>query len=235
MRVSSLLALATLATFASHVPAADACARMDPEDLPLTPDGTEVAANGGVIMTIGWAFGRHPGELVLRTAGSKAAPTVHAIAPQLTVLQPAPGHDVELVDGDGKVVRKFTIAASAAPALASPAIAQLASTAPKPSSNAVQRVPVVPSTNLAITLAAAPPADAFALVYYAAGKTPEARGWIAVTANQKAYTMATGGKGCHGANAYPTFQGETLRFAWLDRGGRVSAMSSAVRVGVAKP
>ena len=222
-----------VAVFATRLQAADACARMDPEDLPLTPDGAVVASDGGVIMTIGYAFGRSPLPLTLRTVGSKTPPVIRSIAPQLSVLQPAPGHAVELVDGNGKVVRTFTIAAVKAPALAAPKLAALTSTAAKPvaSTTPTPRIMGVPNTNLAITLADPPPADAFALVIYAGS---DQHAWVGVTANQTTYAIATGGKGCHGANAFPTYQGEALRFAWLDRGGRLSALSAVVRVGVAK-
>ncbi len=190
---------------------------MDPADVPLTPDGATVYDTGGVIMSVTWQFGRRDEPVHLDHAVAATS-----IAPLLTVLPtPARTTELEFRDPAGTRVRHFTVAA-APPPLAPPAIAKVTSTAPSQKSLALPR-PGMPSMTAVFDLAGPPPADAYALIVYDASKT--ARSWFAVSTDRTSYTVVTGGKGCYGSTVSPMWQGETLRFAWLDRGGRLSAMS----------
>jgi len=218
----ALLGLAGLVT-----PAA-ACPRMDPRDEPVTQDGATVYDTGGVIFTLQYAFDDRRPVLKLDAGG----PAV-AVAPMLSVVPPPPGAAaLELRDPSGKAERHFTVAAAPA-ALAAPAVTRVTSTV-KTLKDLERHSSAEPASTTEIKLAAAPPDDAYALIAYTVtGKATTASSWVATVKGQATYTFQTGGKACYGSTVSPTWQGETLRFAWLDRGGRVSAMSKPIKI--AKP
>lgn len=232
MRSGVPLVAAVVAALAAPAPA-PACAISVARDVVLTPEGAELALDGGVILSTSFGLHDPTRDLHVRTVGSKHPAVTVEIAPLLRVVRPPIGARVEVVDGRDQVVRTLTFADPSPKALAAPAIATLTSTARAPSPRAVTPY-AIPSSALEIGLRAEPPEDAQALVIYEVdGKTTTPHAWIAVAAKTTSYTIVTGGKPCHASTALPTYQGTTLRFAWLDRGGRLSPLSAAVRVGVA--
>ena len=191
-----------------------------------TPDGANVYVGGGVIMTINWGRGEAEDELVANGV-ALGQPTM--VAAGLHVSAPPTGATEIEVTRSGTSVRKLSIVAAPAK-LAAPKLKTVTSDAPKPR-NLRARAGVIPQTQMTVMLAAAPPDDAFALIAYVGrGQHTQARAWTRVAKAVTSYTFQTGGKACARGTADPTFIGDHLRFAWLDRGGRVSAMSPMLRV-----
>ena len=210
----------SLIAIAGAAAPSDACPRMDPADVAITPDGGTVYDTGGVITMVSWSFGQK--ESALHVEGSVAK----AVAPLLTVWSvPAGANDVDIRDGSGKTAHHYTVAA-APPALAAPQVKLVSSTAASQKALALT-YPGMPAMTAVLELATPAPDDAYALIVY---EGTDARSWVAVTKDKTSYTIQTGGKGCYGSAVSPMWQGETLRFAWLDKGGRVSAQSKPLVV-----
>ncbi|HEY5925823.1 MAG TPA: hypothetical protein VIV11_29250 [Kofleriaceae bacterium] len=193
-----------------------------------TPDGADVYVGGGVITTFRYGAGDGAGSELVANGTTLRTPI--QVGARLHVYAPPAGvKEIEVRVG-GRTARKLAVVAAPA-ALAAPKLKTVSSNAPKPRRTRAVAQQAIDSTQMIVTLTAAPPDDAFALLAYVGrSKTTMPRAWIPVQKGVTAYTVQTGGKACAGGTADPTFVGDHLRFAWLDRGGRVSAMSTMLRV-----
>lgn len=232
-RVMRWVLPAVLFTLAAVPAPVTACPMSSPSTGALAAQGDTIADGGGVLLETVVGFGgrdRGPERLLLR-AGRQTIAEAIPISGALSLLPTPRGTGaVQLVDGDGTVLRTFKRVA-APKRLAAPKLKAIAMTVP-PNAGAPTRPkdpyssPIVTTT---VELATAPPADAVAIVFYA-GK--EARGWYAVSSGSTSYSTQTGGKQCSrpaGGTLY-TQIGERLTAAWVDRYGRVNARSAPLTV-----
>jgi hypothetical protein len=208
---------------------ASACPVMHPHDLVVTPKGAKVYETGGAIVLTAASFGSGASER-LAIAGTVLTKATY-IGPGLSVFPvPTGTTTLDVQDDAGKVSRHLDVGPAPDP-LPAPSIKVVTSSANR-RSGAVPPTPGIPETTTQITLAAAAPADAYALIIYdGTTKDPQPRAFQNADPAKLTYSIYTGGKGCNGAGVSPTYRGDTLRFRWLDRGGRLSALSKPVRVG----
>jgi hypothetical protein len=222
-----LLALAVVS--AALVQPAAACPRPNLVDVPLTRDGTNIPAGGGVVIATinGPDRGASDGRLV--AGRDNIEQKREYVAPGLTVVvaKPQANRAIEFVGLDGKALLKLTqgpVAARHAP----PKLVAVKSTLPPPPKGDAERLQVYePSGQLSVELGDAPPDDVIALVLSTGG---QGFAWLEPQKGQKTYTLYVGGKRCVPGPG-GVAQGTAVTAAWLDTTGRMSAATKAVRVG----
>ena len=230
MRVAATLVLLSAGT-------ALACPPPVLTDVPLTKDGTQIPAGGGVVIATVNGRGRggfeeSTGRLV--AGKSDVETTRQHLAPGLTVIVPKAraNRAIELVAEGGKALLRLTQTA-VAPKHAAPKVAKVHSTAPpvKSTNGPPPRAMYEPSSQLTIELAEAAPDDVLALVVFQGG---QGVAWAAPQPKQTTYSFWAGGKRCvPGPSTVP--QGTKVTLGWVDLSGRVSVLTKDLRVGATPP
>jgi hypothetical protein len=145
----------------------------------------------------------------------RTAPAVKVIAPGLELLEPA---GTQLVDASGKPL--VDVARGKATALAPPEIVALRFQA----SSAGRRT----ITWVTAELRTAPTEDRILITFDEDGKS---RSWARAKAKATSVgVFSTGGCGGYPNGTVPTAAGDTIRFAWIDRAGRLSRLTKPVEV-----
>jgi hypothetical protein len=199
---------------------------------PISTNNVLMLPDGGVLLSMTREYGRGRGDLTLADETGTQIDAAHEpIAPGLVRLTPKQHGDreVSLVEG-GKTLLVIQDAAAAPAITIAPKIAKVTSTRARNAKLRRGPYPIPESTTIA--LASAPPADAVAIVLYGSDTTP--RAWLR-TSRSKKYVLSFGGKGCGSVGMSGTVIGEDVAFAFVDNGGRVSAMTKPVRVGKTPP
>jgi len=225
-----IVALLALPLFA---PAAIACPMSVPTDVILTPAGTSVYEDGGVILGVSFAWGSTPVALVASAEGADAIERT-PVAGAITIARPPAGATaIQLHDRSGKLVRTIAVVKAPKP-IPPPVVASVTSSL---AANAPPPPPMgISGSTFMLELKDAAPADAYGLVIYRqTGRDIAPYDVLPVERDQKVFTFTTGGKACVAGARMPIVQGARLELAWLDRGGRISASSKPVTVAAAKP
>lgn len=207
-----------------------ACPQMRMTEQPLTPDGTTILDDGGVLVVSQPTFNGSPEDagLHLMEGGADIDVSIDAIAPALGRIRAAAGtRTLALANVRGKTLRTYPqatggtrLAAPRGTAVSTLTAAQIKAT----------RAPYPPTGTMTITLAKDPPPDAFVLVVSLADGAGIA--WAQVVPAQRTYSFSQGGKGCYPGPMVPK-QRTRVTLAWIDVHGRISATSQPISLGAA--
>jgi hypothetical protein len=199
----------------------EACQPFATTQVVITPPGTTIVDGGGVLFRVATAeeSPKTPPVAPATLPGEKEEP----LAPGLfrRIYQPS---------ADRKITLAPTVVfpqGGKAAALAAPKLASVSSNLKRGTTDHYNNPGAV-----VITLAAAPPADAFAIVIQSEGRGVA---WVPIQPGQKVYSVGFGGKGCGGeVYAMPVPQGSRVTAVYLDRAGRTSAITAPLAVAARK-
>ena len=217
-----------------RVAAAGDCAPLQMMPVLATADGAELPPDGGLVIADELSSNQlpKPGQVTpngpledLRFVDGKrrTAPSVKAVAPGLVVLQAV---GTRLEDKRRNKLLTFTRATTAQPAIEAPKATAVVRTTSWPGRKRFQSV--------SVQLAAAAPADRYLVVFDHTGKI--GRSWgrgdgsattVIVYRSGECTTVPDG--------THPSAPGDEVRLAWLDRTGRMSALSPAIKIAEITP
>jgi hypothetical protein len=211
------LVVATRVAVAGECPSEPLAAR------PLTADGAEIAADGGIVVVYERQAADEPKRGLVKDwrfvdGKQRTAPTVKTVAPGVEVLQPA---GTLLQDARGKKLLGFSRAKAATSVLEAPSVAA----AVRNASAAGQRI----VETLVVQLQATAPADRILVVFDKAGKV--ARSWAHATGSTRNIAVfSKGGCALVAEGTTDSQVGDEVRLAWVDLSGRLSPLSPAIKV-----
>jgi hypothetical protein len=225
------LASIAIATLASASPAS-ACPAMAMSVRPIATKNATMLPDGGVLLSTTRAY-RAPANgtfTLVDETGATIETIEEPIAPGLARLAPKQHGDRDLVFTESGLAKFVVQDAAAAPQIAVvPKLARVTSTRTR---DAKARGPYPIPSATTIRLASPAPGDTAALVLYGADKI--ARAWLPAT-KATSYVLSFGGKGCGSVGMSGAIIGESVMIAFVDKTGRVSAMTKPVKVGRTPP
>ena len=195
---------------------------------PVTADGAEIAADGGIVVVYERQAADEPKRGVVKDwrfvdGKQRTAPTVKTLAPGVEVLQ---GAGTLLQDAKGGKLRAFSRAKTAPSVLDAPSVSAVVRNV----SSAGRRI----VETLVVQLSSTAPADRILVVFDKAGKV--ARSWGHGTGSTRNVAVfSKGGCALVAEGTADSQVGDEVRLAWVDTSGRLSKLSPAIKVTTTSP
>jgi len=217
-----MLVVSTRVAVAGECPSEPLAAR------PLTADGAEVAADGGILVVYERQAADAPKRGLVKDwrfvdGKQRTAPAVKALAPGVEVLQPA---GTLLQDAKGGKLLGFSRAKAATRVLDAPGVSAVVRNRAAGGQRIVE--------TLVVQLDATAPADRLLVVFDKDGKV--ARSWgRGIGSTKNVAVFSKGGCALVADGTADSQVGDEVRLAWIDMSGRLSRLSPAITVTTTIP